>query len=179
MGRANRDSPAPFLLMEDALDGSCYILCASGYAEAAVQEARMILSGQDLVPVFLGLKAGWIRSAAGGRVSAEVLLSQVNDGAGERPLPTGLLLAGGAECGQYLLADPRVHRLVQQMLAAECPVGLLRPVAYPLFDLLDKQASGSPILRQDLQTTADFINAFMQRFYEFRPVRGIAATAVA
>ncbi|MFO7682898.1 MAG: hypothetical protein R6X34_22900 [Chloroflexota bacterium] len=97
----------------------------------------MILSGKGLAlesvaPAFLGLKAGWIRGAAGRRVSAAVLISQVTGDDGERPLPRGLLLAGGAECGQHLLADPRVHLLVQYMLAAESPVGLLRPVCYPL-----------------------------------------------
>jgi hypothetical protein len=126
----------------------------------------MILSGQGLAPTFLGLKGGWIQGAAGGRVVAEVLISQVTGEDEERPLPGGLLLAGGAECGQHLLADPRVHRLVHHMLAAECPVGLLRPVSYPLFDLLDKRVSGSPILLQHSPTTADFINRFVQRFYE-------------
>lgn len=117
----------------------CYILCADGYAEKAVQEAGLILSGHGLAPAFLGLKAGWIRGAAGGRVSAEVLISQVTGEEGERPLPDALLLAGGAECGQYLLADPRVHQLVQQMLMADRPVGWLRPIYYPLLDLLENR----------------------------------------
>ena len=139
----------------------------------------MILSGGGLPLVFLGLKAGWIRGAAGERVAAEVLISQVTGEDGERPLPGGLLLAGGGECGQHLLADPRVHLLVQQMLAAERPVGLLRPVCYPLFDLLAKRSGGSPLLSQESQATADFANTFAQRFSETRSIGGIEATAVA
>jgi hypothetical protein len=126
----------------------------------------MILSVARVTPVFLGLKAGWIRGAAGRRVSPAVLISQVTGDDGERPLPRGLLLAGGAVCGQHLLADPRVHLLVQHMLAAESPVGLLRPVCYPLFDLLAKRSGGAPILVQESQTTADFVNAFVHHYYE-------------
>jgi hypothetical protein len=126
----------------------------------------MILSGQGLASTFLGLKAGWIQGAAGRRVYAAVLLSQVTGEDGERPLPRGLLLAGGAECGQHLLADPRVHLLVQHMLAAGRPVGLLRPVCYPLYELLAKRSGGAPILVQESQTTADFDNAFVHHYYE-------------
>ena len=148
------------------LDGYCYILCADGYIEAAVQEARTVLSGMGWPPVLLGLKAGWIRGAAGGRVAAEVLISQMAGKEGERPLPDGLLLAGGAACGQFMLADPRVHLLVQHMLAAARPVALLRPAYYPLFDLLQKRSGGSPILWQESQTIVGFVNVFVQGFYE-------------
>lgn len=171
--------PPHFLEWKVFLDGYCCILCANGFAAEAVQETRMILSGIGLPPVFLGLKAGWIRGAAGERVAAEVLISQAAIENGERPLPGGLLLAGGAECGHSLLADPRVHLLVRHMLAAGRPVGLLRPVCYPLLDLLTKRSGGSPLLLQESQATADFVNTFAQRFSESGSIGGIAATAVA
>jgi len=145
------------------LDRYYYLVCANGYGEEAVKEARMILSGQGMTLAFLGLRTGWIRGAAGGRVEADVLISQVIDEHRERPLPSGLLLAGGVTCGQHLLADPRVHLLVQQMLTAGHPVGLLRPVSYALVDLLERRARGSLLLWQEAQTTAEFIPAFVNR----------------
>lgn len=138
----------------------------------------MILSVQGLVPASLGLKTGWIRSAAGGRVAAEVLISHVMGEDGERPLPGGLLIAGGAECGQYLLADPRVQLLVQQMLAAARPVGWLRPVSFPLLDLLEKRSVGFPFLLQESQTAVDFVNLFVQRLYESWQDKGIVWEAL-
>ena len=123
----------------------------------------MILSGQGMTLACLGLRTGWILGAAGGRVEADVLISQVIDEHRERPLPSGLLLAGGVTCGQHLLADPRVHLLVQQMLTAGHPVGLLRPVSYALVDLLERRARGSLLLWQEAQTTAEFIPAFVNR----------------
>jgi len=158
--------PPRFSYWEVYLDGYCYILCADGYAEEAVQVAEMALAGKGLPTAFLGLKAGWIRGGAGGLVSAEVLISQVKGEGGTRPLPDALLLAGGTVCGQYMLADPRVHILVQNMLAAARPVGLLGPVCYQLFDLLAKRAGGSPFLRQESQTTASFVDTFVRCFHE-------------
>lgn len=170
-GRANDESPAPFLYMGGILNETCYILYANGYAETAVQEARIMLSNRGVILTYLGLRAGWIRSATGGYVSVEVLLSQVM-GEGERPLPNGLLLAGGAECGRYLLADPRIHELVQQMLAMSRPVGLLHPVYHLLFDLLDKRTSSFPLLSQESQTMTEFVHTFVQRFGEAGQVGG-------
>lgn len=149
--------------LEEFLGKQWYILCASGYAEEPVQEARKILSGIGITPTFLGLKTGRIDGDTGGRVFAEVLISQLL-GEGERPLPTGLFLAGGVACGQHLLADPRVHLLVCHMLSASRPVGWLRPVCYPLFELLAKKVDGASFLLQETQPTADFITAFVQRF---------------
>ncbi len=148
--------------LEEFLGKQWYILCASGYAEEPVQEARTILSGIGLTPIFLGLKTGWIDGDTGGRVFAEALISQLL-GEGKRPLPTGMFLAGGAACGRHLLADPRVHLLVGRVLAAKRLVGWLRPVCYPLFDLLGKQLGGLPALVQESQATADFVRMFVPR----------------
>lgn len=141
----------------------CYILCADGYVEHTVQEARAILQTRGIEPMFLGLKAGVISGAFGERVATEVLLSQLVGEEGERPLPDGLLLAGGAACGRQMLADPRVHLLVQHLRQAARPVGFLHPISYPLFDLLDKQVRDSPFLLQGEQTTAVFIRMFVKR----------------
>jgi len=142
---------------------NCYILCADGYTENAVQEARAILLTRRIVPVILGLKAGAIGGASGGSVPTEVLISLFIGEDGQRPLPDGLLLAGGAACGQQMLADPRVHLLVQQMLQAFRPIGFLHPVSYPLFELLHKKTHDSQFLLQEKQTTAAFMNTFVQR----------------
>lgn len=145
------------------MDLRCYILCADGYIEDAVQEARAILLVERIVPGFLGLKAGTIEGTSGGRIPVEVLISLLIGEGGQRPLPDGLLLAGGAACGRQMLADPRVHLLVQHLRQAARPVGFLHPISYPLFDLLDKQVRDSPFLLQGEQTTAVFIRMFVKR----------------
>ncbi|MCB8983262.1 MAG: hypothetical protein H6659_05540 [Ardenticatenaceae bacterium] len=160
--------PPHFHLWKVFLDGYCYILCADGYTEKAVQETKLVLASMGLAAAFLGLKVGRIRGAAGGHIFPEVLISQVTGEERERPLPDGLLLAGGAVCGQYLLADPRVQSLTWHMLATARPVGLLHPVCYPLADLLEKRLNSFLLIQPEIQTTADFVNAFVQRLTESR-----------
>ncbi|MCA9934792.1 MAG: hypothetical protein KC415_12745 [Anaerolineales bacterium] len=149
------------------MDLRCYILCADGYIEDAVQEARAILLVERIVPGFLGLKAGTIEGTSGGRIPVEVLISLLIGEGGQRPLPDGLLLAGGAACGQQMLLDPRVHLLVQHMLQAMHPVGFLHPMSYPLFDLSAKNSGDSPFLLSEKRTTAEFMRVFIRHLRQF------------
>jgi hypothetical protein len=144
-----------------SLNGHCYLLCATGYAETSVQEARLWLQAAGIEPILLGLKSGSISGASGGRMLAQALISSFTGEEAKRPLPDGLLLAGGSACGRRLLTDPRVHVLVQQMCQAAKPVGLLHPVFYPLAVLLKQQAEDNPfLLLQEEQTTGAFMNVF-------------------
>lgn len=145
------------------LNGNCYLLCAAGYAETSVQQAALWLTQAGLKPIFLGLKSGSIPGAAGGAVPAEVLISLLIGEGAIRPLPDGLLLAGGAACGRQFLTDPRVHLLVQQMQQASRCVGFLHPISYPLVDLLHRQAGERPFLRQEGRTIGEFMNSFVQQ----------------
>ncbi len=147
------------------MTGNCYILCAAGYAETSVQQATLWLAQAGIEPIFLGLKSGSIPGAAGDAVPAAALISFFVGEEAIRPLPDGLLLAGGAACGRQLLTDPRVHLLVQQMGQAAKPVGFLHPVSYPFVALLNQQAGERPFLLQEERTIGEFMNAFWQQVY--------------
>lgn len=152
------------------MNENCYILCATGYAETSVQQARLWLQKEGVEPVFLGLKSGSIPGCAGGSVPAEALISYFGGEEGQRPLPDGLLLAGGAACGLQLLTDPRVHLLVQQMRQVARPVGFLHPISYPLVDLLhqqtEKRPQEQPLLLQEARAIAEFMNRFVQQLHQ-------------
>lgn len=155
--------PYPSLRNKDthSVAWNCYLLCAAGYAETSLQQATLWLEKEGIGPIFLGLKAGSIAGAAGGAVMAEALISYFSGEEAKRPLPDGLLLAGGSACGRQLLADPRLHLLVQQMCQESKPVGLLAPVFYPLVVLLKQQVEDSPTLfLQEEQTNEAFMGAF-------------------
>lgn len=152
------------------MNGNCYILCAAGYAETSVQQARLWLQKEGIEPVFLGLKSGSILGSAGGTAPVEALISYFSGEEAPRPLPDGLLLAGGAACGRQLLTDPRVHLLVQQMQQAAHPVGLLHPLSYALVDLLrqqtEKRPQEQPLLLQEARAIAEFMNSFVQQLHQ-------------
>ncbi|HRQ38830.1 MAG TPA: DJ-1/PfpI family protein [Chloroflexota bacterium] len=148
------------------MHGNCYLLCAAGYAETSMQQAVAWLQRAGIAPIVLGLKSGSIAGAAGSTVPAEVLISSFIGEEAQRPLPDGLLLAGGSACGRQLLTDPRVHLLVQQMCQAAKPVGFLHPVSYPFVDLLNQQADEQPFLLQKRQAHDDFMCVFGKRLYQ-------------
>lgn len=148
------------------MNGHCYLLCATGYAETSLEQARLWLQAAGIEPIFLGLKSGSISGAAGGTILAAVLISSFIGEEAKRPLPDGLLLAGGTACGRQLLTDPRVHLLVQHMGQASKPVGFLHPVSYPFVDLLNQQAGEQPFLLQEGQAHDEFMCVFRQRLYQ-------------
>ena len=146
---------------------NCYILCATGYAEESVQQANTFLQdAKSMVKVaILGLRAGAVTGAAGESLTPTTLLSRFNgDVANTAPLD-GLLVAGGAACGQQLLADPRVHRLIQMMSLAARPVGFLFPVSYSLIALQDQQLS-QPFLLQERRGGVGFLRRFEQQMLQ-------------
>ena len=147
------------------LNLSCYVLCAAGYAEESMQRAKMFLVRGRVEPAYLGLKSGLISGGAGGSVLPQVLISLLVGEEAAWPLPDGLLVAGGAACGQQLLADPRVHALIQQMIVVAKPVGFLHPVFYPLVELLRQKVVDDPFLLQEKPAGAEFFSIFGRRLY--------------
>jgi hypothetical protein len=148
------------------LNCNCYILCAAGYAETSTQQAKLWLEREGIEPIFLGLKAGSISGAAGGTVAAEALISFFIGAEAKRPLPHGLLLAGGAACSRQFLTDPRVHLLIQQMRQAAKPVGFLHPVSYPLVFLMKQQVGEHTFRLQEDQPINEFMNAFASQLFQ-------------
>jgi hypothetical protein len=142
------------------LDINCSILCATGYAEESVRQAGNFLRTEGISAVFLGLKSGSVTGATGTVMVPQALLSLFIGDEAESRLPDGLLIAGGAACGQQLLADPRVHRLIQTMHLASRPVGFLYPVSYPLVALLNQQMLPHPFLLQERRASANFLHRF-------------------
>lgn len=154
--------------MEVEQSWDCYILFAAGYAETSTRQAKLWLEREGIRRTFLGLKSGSIPGATGGAVPAEALISRFSGEEALRPLPDGLLVAGGSACGRQLLADPRVHFLIQQMEQASKPVGFLYPVSHPFVTLLQQQAEVHRFLLQEEQTLDEFMNIFGQRIYQAR-----------
>lgn len=144
---------------------NCYILCATGYAEESVQRATSFLRANGFRVVFLGLKSGPIFSAEGASLTPTVLLSHFIGEDTKLPLPDTLLVAGGTACGQQLLADPRVHRLIQMMRLAAKPVGFLYPISYALVGLQSQQTWPQPFLLQEQRMPTDFLSRFTQQFH--------------
>ena len=142
---------------------NCAILYAAGYAEDSVRQATAFLQAEGIPTLFLGLKSGSVSGAAGEPLSPAALLSLFIGDEAQAPPPDSLLVAGGAACGQQLLADPRVHSLIQLMGRAAKPVGFLYPVSYPLLALQEQQPLPHPFLLQEQRASADFMRRFGQQ----------------
>lgn len=140
---------------------TCAILCASGYEENSLRRAQTLLANYPIQSCLLGLVSGPVAGADGRRLQTDGAISSLLADR-ERPFPTGLLLAGGAACHSQLMADPRVHLLMQQMLAASSVVGLLAPVSFQLVQTLDAPGSHH-LLLQNRQSTPAFMAEFMQK----------------
>ena len=145
------------------LEVNCYLLCAMGFAEESAWHARTRLQAIGIKTPIIGLKTGTLIGSARTSAPVELLISLFIGEEGDRPLPDGLLLAGGQACGNQLLADPRVHRLIEKMAAAERPTGFLQPIFFPLIELLNQKGINQPFWLQERQDTADFMNIFIQQ----------------
>ncbi len=136
-----------------------------------MQQAILFLQAKGIQPTILGLKSGAIAGSAGASMPAEALISLLLSEEAERPLPDTLLIAGGDACGHQLLADPRVQQLIQKMVEAARPVGFLRPVSFPLIDLLSRKGADRLFWYQEKQKTAEFMGIFVQ---QIRPIMKVA-----
>lgn len=160
---------AMLLFLQD-LHMTCYILYAAGYAETSVEQAKAWLEKAGIEVRFLGLRSGFIAGAMGGVRLAEALISKfTSKDEDQRPLPDGLLLAGGVACGRQLLTDPRVHLLLNQMGQAAKPVGFLYPVSYPFVTFLQQQLIANSFLLQEEKPPEKFIAAFLQQLNAVQP----------
>lgn len=128
--------------------------------EESVKQAITFLHKNGVHVAFLGLKSGAVSSASGALSSPSALISQFNGDEIEWLLPDSLLIAGGSACGQQLLADPRVHSLIQRMSLMAKPVGFLSPVSYSLVERLNQFTSPATFLLQE--QPKDFL--FLQNF---------------
>lgn len=135
-----------------------------------MRQAKSYLQTVDVEPRLMGLKSGTVVSSLGKSAPAEALISQFVSAEAERPLPVGLLLAGGAACGQQMLADPRVHLLIQKMHLSGKPVGYLFPVYLPLVDLLSQKMMHHPFLLQEAPHDTQFMQHFAKQLgSDFEP----------
>ena len=141
---------------------NCNILYAAGYVEESVGQASAFLHKSGVEVAFLGLKSGAVATASGTLSTPSALISQFNGAAIDWLLPDSLLVAGGSACGQQLLADPRVHSLIQRMSLMAKPVGFLSPVSYSLVERLNPATFPASFLLQAQPN--DF--PFLQRFVE-------------
>jgi len=142
---------------------NCNILYAAGYVEESVEQAIAFMHEKGVPAAFLGLKSGPVFSASGASLSPSLLISQFNGDAIEWLLPEGLLVAGGFACGQQLLADPRVHSLIQNMCVMAKPVGFLSPVSHPLVERLNQSSSLASFLLQEQPNDFLFLQQFVQQ----------------
>lgn len=142
---------------------NCNILYAPGYVEESVEQAIAFLHKEGVQIAFLGLKSGAISSASGTLSSPSALISQFNGDGFEWLLPGGLLIAGGSACGQQLLADPRVHSLIERMSLMARPVGFLSPVSYSLVERLNQSSSPASYLLQEQPKDFLFLERFVQQ----------------
>lgn len=152
------------------LEVNCYMLCAMGFAEKSAWQARTLLHAIGIKTTIVGLKTGTLVGSARTSAPVELLISLFIGEEVNRPLPDGLLLAGGQACGNQLLADPRVHRLIEKMAAAERPIGFLQPIFFPLVDLLSQKGINQPFWLQEKQDTANFTNIFVQQLLQVKRV---------
>lgn len=148
---------------------SCYILYAAGYDETIAEEAKAWLEKAGIQVSFLGLKSGFTRGGSGGGQIADILLSNLIHKEGKRPLPNGLLLAGGVACGRQLLTDPRVHLLLQQMSQAAKPLGFLQPVSYLFISFLQQQIKTDTFLLQENLPLDQFMSTFLSQLLAATP----------
>lgn len=141
---------------------NCNILYASGYVEESVEQAIAFLQQVGVRVTFLGLKSGVVFSASGTSLSPSVLISQFNGDEIDWLLPDSLLVAGGSACGQQLLADPRVHSLIQRMSLRAKPVGFLSPISYSLVERLQQSDFPTSFLLQEKPEDTLFLQRFVQ-----------------
>lgn len=142
---------------------NCNILYASGYVEESVKQAITFLHKSGVQVAFVGLKSGAISSASGTLSHPSALISRFNGDEIEWLLPDSLLVAGGSACGQQLLADPRVHSLIQRMSLMARPVGFLSPVSYSLIERLNQSSSPTSYLLQEQPKDFLFLQHFVQQ----------------
>lgn len=141
----------------------CYILLSSNFKMESVEQALTFLQTHAIHATFLGLHTRSFQNIQASTNGAAKTGTRLLGDASEQPLPNGLLIAGGSDCGQQMLADPRVHHLVQQMRQAAKPVGFLYPVSAILADMLGRRNITRPFLFQDRRKTAEFMQTFLQQ----------------
>ncbi|MCZ7674279.1 MAG: DJ-1/PfpI family protein [Chloroflexi bacterium] len=98
-----------------------FILIASGFEEAAtircLEQMRQASLPVSLVALSAGLVTGWY----GLSVHPDLTLDQVN---AHEPCKL-VILPGGQMCATALLTDPRVHRLLNTLIAQGGVVGVM------------------------------------------------------
>lgn len=146
---------------------NCNILYAAGYVEESVGQAITFLHRSGVQVTFVGLKSGAVSSASGTVSNPSALISQFNGDEIDCVLPDSLLVAGGHACGQQLLADPRVHSLINAMNLMGKPVGFLSPVSYLLVERLNQSNSPASFFLQEQPDDFLFLQRFVQQLSLF------------
>jgi hypothetical protein len=142
---------------------NCYLLISEGFAEKSVSEAVEFFHTNGIILTLLSLYTNETTNAlaatAGSGFSTHLLLGDLPNW----ELPDGLLVAGGPVCGQHLIIDPRVHRLIRQMQLAANPVGLLYPIFVPFAEAMSHLSGNKPLLFQERRNSNLFLNNFLSQ----------------
>lgn len=155
---------------------NCSILCAADYAEESLRHAENFLILENIQVTFLGLNSNAFSGTTGESLSPTSLLSIFDGEETTLRLPGSLLIAGGAACGRRLLADPRVHRLIEAVILAKKPVGFLHPVSYSLVNLLNQNLRNQPLLLQESKALTNFLHQFVLQLRESAKETGSKTT---
>jgi len=103
------------------IKGRVFILIAPGFEEAAtircLEQMRQASLPVSLVALSAGLVTGW----HGLSVHPDLTLDQVN----AHDSCKMVVLPGGQMCATALLTDPRVHRLLNTLIAQDGVVGVM------------------------------------------------------
>jgi putative intracellular protease/amidase len=140
-----------------------FLLLTDGFAEEAIVTCCCRLRATGLPVDLVGPSSGLLKGEHGLWIRPDLSLNQLAPEWSATAVSHALILAGGI-CSPRLMADPRVHRLIDQTLDAKGLVVILAPGAEVWTELVDRQANnGSNLMVQSVGETAVFVETLINR----------------
>ncbi|MEZ4591305.1 MAG: hypothetical protein R3D55_09190 [Chloroflexota bacterium] len=147
-------------------NGNCFVLVADGFNENSVRQTAEFFLTNDVNLTFLSLYRSPVINKLAAKFAANSVSSLLLGDVLQQELPDGLLIAGGAICGQHLMIDPRVYHLIEQLSYAERPIGLLYPTYVPLVESMNRVAGNLPLLFQEKRYPEAFFHHFVREMMQ-------------
>lgn len=139
-----------------------FYFLAKGFSNRAYDATVRYSKAQSIQVSIVGLTSEVVVGESGLKVRPDFVLSElVHD---KIKFPGGVVLGGGIESVNLLVADPRVHMWLKMFTAHGLCAVALRPLDYQLMIHLT-QSHGLNIMIQDEMAYEDFFSQYISRIH--------------
>lgn len=125
------------------------LFLAQKFTESSYQETIHYFSERGIEVSVIGLTREVIVGEDGLKVQPDYFLSQLEAACDVVGIPSGVVLGGGINCMNVLMADPRVHNWLTRFSSTGWRVGALRPLDYTVLLQLGQATLANLMIQND------------------------------